>query len=659
MISISRCAIMALTVALFPCSARAQAPKFDDPKLKLPDEKSTELIKHRIIKLTDAIKSLPATTAAHVRPDVEIYLKAGEWAVRHNEFYDGGKAALTALDQGLLRAKEAAEGKPAWLTPQGKQVSRAYRSKVDGSLQPYAVSFPRGYGDDKNKKWRLDITLHGRDGTICETKFLAQHNGKETPKDNDFIQIDIFGRGNNAYRWAGETDVFEAMENFINVEKLLGRDLIDPKRVVLRGFSMGGAGTWHLGLQHPDRWCVIGPGAGFTTTHAYVKSLPTPLPYCQEPLLHIYDAVDYAENAANLPIVAYSGEKDAQKAAADNIEKRLKELKINTMTHLIGPGLMHQFPAEWQAKAEAEYVKYAGAGKGRPVYPDQVDFVTYTLKFPRCDWVECIQLERHYEQARVVAKHTNKALNATTKNVRVVRLARPPEGLSSVVIDGQAVIDGQPVPPSASFVYVKVGGKWAMASPPVCDGTRKLAGMQGPIDDAFTTGFVCVKGTGAPWSEAMNQAATAQLERFQKEWNKWMRGDLPVKTDAEITEADLANKNLVLFGDPGSNSLIARALPKLPFAWNKDQLVVDGQKYESDKYLPLMIFPNPLNPKRYIVLNSGHTFHEAEFKGTNALLFPRLGDYAVVRPLPTAKDPAAFEVMKSGLFNDSWRFDEK
>ena len=41
-----------------------------------------------------------------------------------------------------------------------------------------------------------------------------------------------------------------------------------------------------------------------------------------------------------------------------------------------------------------------------------------------------------------------------------------------------------------------------------------------------------------------------------------------------------------------------------------------------------MIYPNPLDPTRYVVVNSGHTFGEKEFKGTNALLYPRLGDYA-------------------------------
>ena len=58
----------------------------------------------------------------------------------------------------------------------------------------------------------------------------------------------------------------------------------------------------------------------------------------------------------------------------------------------------------------------------------------------------------------------------------------------------------------------------------------------------------------------------------------------------------------------------------------------------------------------YVVINSGHTFKEADLKGTNALLYPRLGDWAVIKPTPTEKDPAAYEVVAAGLFDENWQF---
>ena len=45
--------------------------------------------------------------------------------------------------------------------------------------------------------------------------------------------------------------------------------------------------------------------------------------------------------------------------------------------------------------------------------------------------------------------------------------------------------------------------------------------------------------------------------------------------------------------------------------------------------MPILIFPNPLNPERYVVLNSGFTFREYDYLN-NARQVPKLPDWAVV-----------------------------
>ena len=70
-----------------------------------------------------------------------------------------------------------------------------------------------------------------------------------------------------------------------------------------------------------------------------------------------------------------------------------------------------------------------------------------------------------------------------------------------------------------------------------------------------------------------------------------------------------------------------------------------------------MIYPSPFSPEHYVVLNSGHTFHAADFPGTNALLYPRLGDYAMLKLKGDKKDPLAVEVQEAGLFDEYWRQD--
>jgi predicted esterase len=648
--------LLALLI-LLPSLAFAQQ-KTDPPKNNPPDEAQQKLIFEKQERLRELLKKLQANPKlAALIPHVEIYLKGAFNIERFKEYYhkDSAKWTLSTLDEGLKRAEQLLQNQTPWLNPSTKSTTRAYRSRIDDSVQPYSVTYPADYGTEKGKKYRLDLVLHGRDGTLTEVKFLNTHNGtREAPKDRTYIQIEIFGRGNNAYRWAGEEDVFEALNHFRKTETDAGRgELLDPNRVVLRGFSMGGAGTWHLGLHHPDQFCVIGPGAGFTTTHGYIKGLPDPLATPQEECLRIYDAVRYAENARGLPVVAYSGEKDPQKAAADNIEARVKSLQINTMLHLIAPGLEHQMPAEWQKKAEVEFAKYAT--EGRNPSPDEISFSTYTLKYPRRDWLELRGLEKHYELAQIEGKKSAKSVSIKTKNVRVFAI-REAESKQFTSID----IDGVAIPRSSveQRFFIKKDGRWT-ASETEPTGLQKRPGLQGPIDDGFTDRFLVIARLESTSPSPESQFTNTIRTEFDAAWQRYMRGRLRVTSEAEIRDAELKESNLILFGKPSINPTLAKIMPQLPFKWTAETIEINGEKFDAKTHYVAMIYPNPLNPKKYVVLNSGHTFGEAEFKGTNAQLYPRWGDYAVLKMAPTEKEKTKVEVVRSGLFNEFWQFEPR
>ncbi len=462
--------------------------------------------------------------------------------------------------------------------------------------------------------------------------------------------------GTTLIRWAGEEDIRYAVNWLILQQFEKDSVPINVEHVILRGFSMGGAGTWHFGLHHPFLFAAIGPGAGFTTTHGYIGGLPKELPDYQEKCLRIYDAVDYAENAFNVPVVAYSGANDPQKSAADNIEKALKGFKEPLrFTHLVAPGLEHQMPKEWQDKAEMEFKKYLA--KERSV-PEHVRFVTYTTRYNyyRHGWIE--SLEHQYEKAAIDSQWTKTDLTITTENIAVIRLNGDKEHLripAVISIDGQKIQN-----PGRTPFLEKTNGKWAIADEDLLKKQlRKRGGndswLQGPIDDAFTFRFQVVPATGEGWYPATTSFLNVSHKQFAYEWDKYFRGKLPTDTRDEFATQKFAH-NLVLFGDPESNPLIAKVLPKLPIIWTKEKLVVNGVEYDPKTHVPVLIYPNPLNPNYYVVLNSGHTFKEADFKGTNALLYPRLGDWAVIKPKPTQKDPAAYEVVAAGLFDEYWQF---
>ncbi|MCC7424082.1 MAG: hypothetical protein IT428_27775 [Planctomycetaceae bacterium] len=197
---------------------------------------------------------------------------------------------------------------------------------------------------------------------------------------------------------------------------------------------------------------------------------------------------------------------------------------------------------------------------------------------------------------------------------------------------------------------------------------RKRRDLQGPIDDAFMGAFVCVRGTKEPWHAEQKEWSDWTLARFEREFDKWMRGKVPVIKDSDVpaieigkpgANDDLLARNLILFGDPGSNSVLKAIVDKLPIEWTKDGgLKVNGQTYDPKTHGVSLIYPNPLNPRRYVVINSGHTFHERDFKASNAWLFPRLGDIAVQKFSRNDDGSYKEETVWATNFNPGWRLPE-
>jgi hypothetical protein len=72
--------------------------------------------------------------------------------------------------------------------------------------------------------------------------------------------------------------------------------------------------------------------------------------------------------------------------------------------------------------------------------------------------------------------------------------------------------------------------------------------------------------------------------------------------------------------------------------------------------VPVPIHPNPLNPKRYVVLNSGFTFREYDYL-SNARHVPKLLDYAVVDVNTPVTSRGPGEMAITGFFDESWRLE--
>ncbi len=622
------------------------------PKIgvEVPEADRT-VLQDGLTNLHQAITKLRQSDSAMAKerlPDVQIFHRAVDQALRYREFFDVKEVnvAKSLLKLGQERAEQLIAGQAPWTKLTGVVV-RGYVSKIDQTVQPFGLVIPASYKFDGTQKHRLDFWFHGRGETLSEVNFLndrSKNVGQIAPVDT--IVLHPYGRYCNANKLAGEIDAFEALDAVRRHYR------VDDDRIAVRGFSMGGAACWQFAVHYPDHWFAANPGAGFSETPDFLKVFQsetlTPTWYEQK-LWRMYDCNGYAANLAHLPTVAYSGEIDKQKQAADIMATALQHEGM-TLLHIIGPMTAHKIHPESAKEIEAKLTEWQARGIDRAPLPLQ--FVTYTLRYNHMHWLTIDGMKEHWEEARVVVKPAENGLNVLAKNVTALTLMPPASikgSLSQITFDGGASIDLKGV--QEPFSFVMDGATWKRGTPA---GLRKRHGLQGPIDDAFLDSFIFVQPGGSCRSGAVDKWAKAELEHAVIHWRQQMRGDAITKRDTEITDADIASSNLVLWGDAQSNRVLARIIDKLPIRWGADQIVVGDRSFDAGHHAVIAIYPNPLNPSKYVVLNSSFTYREYDYLN-NARQVPKLPDWAIVdvRTSPNSRFPG--KIVDADFFDEKWQ----
>ena len=349
-----------------------EAGDIDSADIEQQLQAAVEMAERRSRALRQRLQDRPELL--RFMPDVDVFHVAVKRTLEDRIFFKKQEfeTAKRLLAMGVQRTMQLAVGKTPWNTATGLVV-RAYISRIDGSLQPYGLWVSPDYRKDGNHR-RLDIWYHGRNDKLSEVAFLDRRLKRPAPfSPANSIVLYPYGRFCNAMKFAGETDTWEALRD---MQKHYD---IDVNRISVRGFSMGGAAAWHFGTHHASSWAAVNPGAGFAETEIYQKLTGQldQFPWYEKKLWRLYDAFDYAINLENTGLVAYSGEVDKQKEAADLMETALKSHGIG-MTHIIGPKTGHKY--EPGARDQVEELVDRIVGRGRNLIPKQVRFATYTLK---------------------------------------------------------------------------------------------------------------------------------------------------------------------------------------------------------------------------------------------------------------------------------------
>jgi len=462
-----------------------------------------------------------------------------------------------------------------------------FHSKIDRSVQYFSVRYPKNY--DPEKSYGVIFSLHGAG---VEASHLAS---QYSSKDWAFV-ITPTNRRPYGFDWQdwGRLDFLEVYNLAMN------RFPINTDRVYLSGGSMGGQGTWHIGLHHPSLFAALAPQAGWSTLHVYQPFAMQPSRMFASPEVLVArerarndgNNLFFLENAEHLPVIITQGAKDktVPPMHARLFRKHLEARNFDVNYREL-PDKAHWWdePRSAGGGSDAldndEIIDFLK--KRRRTVPDAFKIRLYDLSLNnRFYWIRVLSQEKPMTQTRIEASVNNGKITLKTENVRSLEIDL--EQLQNEV--NQVHWNGTMISVSGKSKLV-LGNNFES---PMAQAFRK----HGAFKSVFFNPFVLVID---------DDPGTLDMARLiAGGW--WRRGNgyVRILKDTEVTKEVIKNFNLILLGSPSRNLMLKKLLPKTPAQLSDSGIQLDGKNFEGELSLA-MIFPNPLNLKKMVAFLTGNS----------------------------------------------------
>ena len=134
-----------------------------------------------------------------------------------------------------------------------------------------------------------------------------------------------------------------------------------------------------------------------------------------------------------------------------------------------------------------------------------------------------------------------------------------------------------------------------------------------------------------------------------------MRGDIRVVQDIDLTESMIKENHLICFGDFTGNLFLKKIKSDLPIRWDQESISLPSHRFDADTHVATLCYPNPANPDKYLVINSGMTFREFS-NVSNSRQIAMLPDWAILRTDSATTDIFAGEKVLEGFFDEQWQW---
>jgi len=541
----------------------------------------------------------------------------------------------------LLEHRELLQGPDAAKHSRG-MVRLAWVDPVDDSPQFARAYLPAQY--DPAIRWPLVIRLHGfnwRNPPYVDWPGTFDRHGEFG--DHPVIEVHPHGRCNTGYRGIGEADVLRALQ--LAKEQLS----VDEDRVYLVGTSMGGGGTWHVGTRHPELFAAIGPICGGWDYHVrgdkegWEKMTPR-----ERFRMEAGSSFAQAESLLSTPVFVHHGGIDGV-VTPDNSRYAVRMLQrwgYNVRYRELS-GQRHRLTGHWDGLVSWLLTHRLERN------PKQVRVRAAVLESAAAHWVKVLQSDDPLRFIHVDAcVDSADRITVDTDNVLQLKLSPGPgliDPAKPVTVYWNGVNAGQH--------HLEDGAVTLSANGYRPAAVHKTPQVSGPIGDAATTPFAIVAGTISK-DPRMRRFCMLRAQNQVDKWRAWQRVEPRFFLDTEITDEQIREYSLILYGGPADNKVTRRFIEDLPLALHPDSIEIDGARFEATDAAVGIVLPHPLNNERYVTVLAA-TSADGMF---HAVDLPDDVDYTIVDGrIRSPESEIAGEDFRVafGHLDYNWRFDEK
>jgi hypothetical protein len=538
-------------------------------------------------------------------------------------------SALESISKKLERGEDAFKLQP------GSHL-RGFKSKIDDQVQSYLVHVPKRIDSTPLPVVIIINPLTEILRPFFKSVFLAdidELEKRERLSDQyGFIILMPGGRGKSMGKPTGNTDVFETLDE-------IKKDYnVDEDRVYLVGHSTGGTGALLLATRFPSIFAALGLVAPFPDTST-LKGFTTKDKLWDK----INNPTGFLGNLKNIPMYILAGDADTKSPIENQREfvDKCKASDINISLDVIQGGDHALFPLYSPMQKVFEFFK----DKVRVNKPKDITFSTAQLKYDEAYWIKIKSLESFNNIGTVRASsNADGIINIQTKNVaeyeiRLKELDYSSQQILTVTTNGIESFKGIP---SGESISINVKDTVALSDKTLVKNNI----IEGPLSHAFSEPFILIEGSQG--SDSYKKEESCNINLFQDTWKTNSFGNCIVKKDSEVTVDDINGKNLILLGNAETNLIIKQIIADLPLKLSSDHIIIGSNKYSGSCLGFEMIYPNPQNHNKYIVI-IGSNNSQCSYWRDNNISQEGYYDFAIWDSSTVKK-----QIIHRGYFNLFW-----